>query len=136
MRFKTGSWLGVETSISRLRFMPDDFAVTDMEDSFSSRSDWSSERMEVLSSCRTGCAMDVDLPIRIVAPALACSREFEILLFRVWRTWERNLEMTALRIGWTTIVSSSTDVASVVASLLEDGAGLSSSDWDLELPVD
>lgn len=119
--------------ISRLRFLPGDLTVMVMEDSSSSSSDGSSERMEQLSSCRTGCAIEVDWPTRIVAPALACSRGLGILAPRL----RRSLEMRGLMRGWTMMVSSSTDVASVaVASLLEEGVGLSCSDSDLEVVGD
>lgn len=77
--------------------------------------------MELVSSARTGWVVVVDGLTRMVAPALACSSESGIFPPLV----RRSLEMTGLISGWTIMVSSSTEVASVpVASLLDDGAGL------------
>ena len=104
-----------------------------MEDLSSSWPDARGERMELVGSARTGCAVVVEGPTRMVAPALACSRGSGSVAPRV----RRSLEIVGLMRGWTTIVSPSTEVASVaVASLPDEGASLTGRDSEAELAGD
>ena len=96
----------------------------------------SSVRIESESSWSTGCEASVDLPTKIGSPDFACSSG-DCLLARD----RLNLENVGLTIrgggGWTIIVSSSTEVASVLVwPSVPDGERLLSRDAAVELEGD